>query len=365
MSSDPRLLRSYLLLAEELHFARAAERLNIAQPALSQQIKRLELQLGGRLFDRSRNHVELTDMGRELLPHARTAVQAAAAIDDLAAAFAHGDRGELRLGLSPGTHEVARTLLAELAERRPGVRVRARQESSGALAQAVIRGELDMAIGFCSDELDTLQREHLLDVPAVVAVSEGHPLAIREAVELGELRAQRLALVDARDGPGYNRTVVKLCRRAGFEPRTVTDPSGPMAWETAVRSGESGRTHCTLRRNVDRAGRPTGPPRAPHDLPGAAAPASGAGAGCRGLRRPGPGAGGRSAARQPCLSPGGVGPTFACRYSRQAEAHESSSWNGPCPTVADLAHAASGCPWLRPLCSRGRRGLSGSGRVRR
>jgi DNA-binding transcriptional LysR family regulator len=239
MSLDPRLLRSFVILADELHFGRAAQRLSIAQPALSQQIKRLELQLGVELFERSRNHVELTAAGGEMLPHARSAVEAAAVVDEIGSAFAHGERGELRLGLSPGVHYIARTLLAELGKRMPDVDVRALQDSSGALAEGLARGELDVAIGFCAEPADGIELEHLVDEPAVLAVAEGHPLADRDRIPLSELRGERIALVDARDGPGYNRAVVELCRAAGFEPSTVEDPSGPMAWETAVRSGEA------------------------------------------------------------------------------------------------------------------------------
>jgi DNA-binding transcriptional LysR family regulator len=237
MSLDPRLLRSFVILAEELHFGRAAQRLSIAQPALSQQIKRLELQLGVELFERSRNHVELSEAGAEMLSAARSAVESADVVDEIAASFAHGERGELRFGLSPGVHYIARTLLAELGKRMPDVHVRARQDSSGALAHGLANGELDVAIGFCAEPGDEIDLEPLVDERAVLAVAEDHPLAGRERIPLPELRGELIALVDARDGPGYNRAVVELCRGAGFEPRTVEDPSGPMAWEAVVRSG--------------------------------------------------------------------------------------------------------------------------------
>src|SRR4051794_30054248 len=100
MGCDPRLLPSFVVLSEELHYLRAAERLHIAQPALSQQIKRLETQLGVRLFERSRHSVELTDAGRALLVHARQALQATDVLEDLARRLAGGEQGAVRIGIS-------------------------------------------------------------------------------------------------------------------------------------------------------------------------------------------------------------------------------------------------------------------------
>jgi DNA-binding transcriptional LysR family regulator len=236
MSGDPRLLRPFVVLADELHFGRAAERLDITQPALSQQIKRLELQLGVRLFARTRAKVELTEAGAAALAPARVAVEAAATIDELARGFGRGELGELRLGISPGAHYVAQALLSEFARRRPKVRVRASQDNSGALAAQIAKGRLELALGFCTAPTPGVLREPLQAEPAVVAIAAGHPLAKNSAVTLRELANQRFALVDSQDGRGYNRTVLSLCRDAGFEPRTAPNPQGPMAWETAVRA---------------------------------------------------------------------------------------------------------------------------------
>lgn len=236
MSLDPRLLRSFVVLAEELHFSRAAERLHMTQPALSQQIRRLELQLGVEVFERTRASVRLSDGGRAILGVARSAVGAAASVEEIAAAVARGEHGELRLGFSPGLHYVAQAVLAEAGRRFPDVRTRARQDSSGALATEVAQGELELALGFCAEPRAGIVCERLLVEPAVLAVGTSHRLASRRRpVRLEELRGETFALVDPRDGPGYNRAVVARCRDAGFEPRVVADPHGPMAWETAVR----------------------------------------------------------------------------------------------------------------------------------
>jgi DNA-binding transcriptional LysR family regulator len=236
MSLDPRLLRSFVVLAEELHFSKAAARLHMTQPALSQQIRRLELQLGVDVFERTRSSVRLSEGGRAILAPARNAVKGADSVEDAAAAVARGERGELRLGFSPGVHYVAQAILAEAGRRMPAVRTRARQDSSGALAREVAEGELELALGFCAEPRTGVVCERLLEEPAVLAVGTGHGLASRRRpVRLGELRHETFALVDPRDGPGYNRAVVARCRDAGFEPRVVADPHGPMAWETAVR----------------------------------------------------------------------------------------------------------------------------------
>src|SRR5918998_4690724 len=124
MTVDPRLLRSFVALADELHFGRAAQRLHVAQPALSQQIRRLEVQLGTPLFARTRRRVELTEAGAAILPRAREAVAAAASVEEIGRGFSRGERGRLRLGISPGAHYLAQALLSEFAALQPHVRVR-------------------------------------------------------------------------------------------------------------------------------------------------------------------------------------------------------------------------------------------------
>jgi DNA-binding transcriptional LysR family regulator len=230
---DPRLLRPFVVLAEELHFGRAAQRLHVTQPALSQQIARLERQLGVRLLDRSTHHVQLTDAGRAVLEPAGAAVRAADAVE----AAARGEAGELSLGFSPGAHYVAQAALAQLARERPALRVRARQDNTGVLVRLVAAGELEIALGFCAEPADGVVSEVAREERAVLAVGERHPLAERGSVSLEELRSETFALVDAHDGAGYNAAVVAHCRASGFEPRTPPDPHGPLAWETAVRLG--------------------------------------------------------------------------------------------------------------------------------
>jgi len=234
MDHDARLLRSFVVLAETLHFGRAAELLHLSQPTLSQQIRRLEHQLGVTLLDRSSRRVALSEAGAAVLEHARSAVAAGATVEAIAREHAEGRRGTLRLGFSPGVHYFAQRLLAELGQ---GVRVSARQDNTGVLSELVARGELEVALGFCPEPHPGVEAEPVAEEPALVAVRDDHPLVRCSSVALADLARDTFALVDAESGPGYNAAVVERCRAAGFEPRTAPDPHGPLAWETAVRSG--------------------------------------------------------------------------------------------------------------------------------
>jgi DNA-binding transcriptional LysR family regulator len=235
---DPRLLRAFTVLAAELHFGRAAERLYVAQPAVSQQLQRLEDQLGVRLFERSTQHVSLTAEGEAILPYARQAVAAAAGVERAARTAAGTEEATLKVGLSPGVHYLAERALARLAEGDFRVRVRAIAANTGAVARQVADGTLEIGLGFATAPTPGVRQETIARVAAVAAVANDDRFAARTTVALGELADRRFAQVDPDEGPGYNDAVRELCREAGFEPRLADRPAGPMAWETAVRSGE-------------------------------------------------------------------------------------------------------------------------------
>ncbi len=233
---DPRLLHPFVALADELHFGRAANRLHVTQPALSQQIKRLEGQLGVELFARTRASVELTQAGEAIVDHARAAVGAAVEAESVAAEFAGAELGVLRIGISPGAHELVQRVLAELRSRRPRLTLEAKQDNSGVLCTDVAAGGLDVAIAFEPGDSAGTAREEIAREPAVAAAAAGHRLARRKRVALAELAEESFALVDRAGGRGYNCAVIEHCRSAGFEPKLDDDPHGPMAWETAVRT---------------------------------------------------------------------------------------------------------------------------------
>ncbi len=234
MSPELRHLRQFVAVGEELHFTRAAERLHMAQQPLSAAIRRLEAELGVELLRRTTRRVELTEAGAALLERARPALRAADEAFAAAVAAGRGEAGELTLGVSPGARYALDALHAALHARHPQLRVRVLQASSQPLADEVLAGRLDLAVGFCALPAPGLAMRRLRDEPVVVAVPGAHRLANRAEVALDELREETFALVDPRDGPGYDAAVLALCAGAGFTPRTLAAAGGQDPWETAV-----------------------------------------------------------------------------------------------------------------------------------
>jgi DNA-binding transcriptional LysR family regulator len=205
-----RQLHYFVVLAEELHFGRAAERLHIVQPAVSQQLRRLEAELGATLVARSTRRVALTDAGLRFLPEARAVLAAA----DRARAAVAG-LAPLRLGTSTGLGERLPRLLAELDRPVELVRVpaaaRLRQVGTGALDAALIRGG--------AEELGAVRLEPVWTDALLVALPAGHPHADAEAVALARLADLPLRLPARDANPPLADLVLGACRAAGFEPR--------------------------------------------------------------------------------------------------------------------------------------------------
>jgi DNA-binding transcriptional LysR family regulator len=213
------------VLAEELHFGRAARRLHVAQPAVSQQLQRLEDQLGVRLFERSTQHVSLAAEGEVVLPYARQAVAAAAAVERAAQEAAGSSEATLAVGLSLGVHYLAERALARLAETDPHVRVGAIAANTGSVARRVADGTLEIGLGFATQPAHGVRLEAIAEVPAVAAVASGHPLGggpLRFASwPAGASRRSTRSKAPATTAPSAS----SVSRRASSPSR----PSGPQA----------------------------------------------------------------------------------------------------------------------------------------
>jgi DNA-binding transcriptional LysR family regulator len=217
-----RQLRYFATVAEELHFGRAAERLLIAQSVVSQQIRRLERELGVVLFDRSSRHVRLTEAGRAFLPEAQAVLDARERAVASVARFTEHRSRVLRLGTSSGLGDRLTAVLDGLARRLPDTQVelisvptrdRLGLVADGGLDAAFIRGEPDVVPEAASLRLLPVWRDAL-----VVALSERNPAADASDLTLTDLAKLPLWLVERRTNRALVDLVVRACRDAGFEP---------------------------------------------------------------------------------------------------------------------------------------------------
>ncbi|PWI16296.1 LysR family transcriptional regulator [Streptomyces sp. Act143] len=206
-------LHAFVVLAEELHFGRAAARLGIAQPPLSQQIRRLEDKVGAPLFVRPPGPVALTPAGRELLPAARQAL--ATLTDGLAAAraAAAGRTGSLHLGFAAS---LALTLLPGLlrayVDRYPQVRLDIREMTSAPQLTALREGTLDVGLVREPPPADPdLSFRTVLTEPLMAVLPRAHPLAAQRAVDPAQLARSPFVLLPREAGPGLHDRITALC----------------------------------------------------------------------------------------------------------------------------------------------------------
>ncbi|SDI86515.1 LysR family transcriptional regulator [Nonomuraea jiangxiensis] len=232
-------LHAFLVLAEELHFGHAAERLGIAQPPLSQQIRRLEDKVGHALFARTPGRVDLTPAGRELLPAARRALAELA--DGLAAARAAGSgrTGRLRLGFAASlAFTVLPGLLHAHRERFPDVRLEIREMTTAPQLAALRERRIDAGLlrEPPPDEPE-LKFMTVLSERFVAVLPAGHPLARHRTVEVAALADAPFVMLPRASGPGLHDRIVELCREAGFVPQVAQHA---VEWQTVCALVEAG-----------------------------------------------------------------------------------------------------------------------------
>ncbi|MBK6779495.1 MAG: LysR family transcriptional regulator [Gemmatimonadetes bacterium] len=219
-----RHLRYFVAVAEELHFGRAARRLGIAQPPLSQQIQRLEQVVGVRLFERTSRRVQLTDGGATLLVEARRVLAAATEAFEATRRAGRGELGELRVAFAATVMFLALPeVIREFRGRYPGVHLDLREMPTGPQLAGIKAGEID--IGFVREprpdpelEIVTVMRE-----PLRIAVNKSHPLAARPTIAVRHLAEEPFVLFPEELAPGLYAQVLGLCRAAGFTPRVVEE----------------------------------------------------------------------------------------------------------------------------------------------
>ena len=234
-----RHLRYFIAIAEERSFTGAAERLWVAQPGLSTQMRRLEAELGVQLFDRHPRGIDLTQAGELFLERARVAVSAADVALTTGRDLEAGVIGSLRLGLAAGARwPLASELLLRFGRERPGVELTVVEAYGGTLWRDLRAGRLDALVaptGHGSADLRTLE---LGQEDWVVLVGTGHPLARIGSMDAEDLQGERIAVTGHRDGAILDRTVSDLLAELGVAAQLVPGAQGP-ARHAAVAKNEA------------------------------------------------------------------------------------------------------------------------------
>jgi DNA-binding transcriptional LysR family regulator len=228
----------FVAVAEELSFSRAAQRVGIAQPPLSQQIQRLEQILGCALFDRSGRRVRLTEAGSLLATEARRLLADAAHTTQLLRSAGRGEIGTVSIGYWSSTlFSPLPIAVRRFRERFPGVAVRLREIYPPHHIEAIRAGAIDIAILREPEPVDGIAELTVLVEPFVAAVPTDHRLARRRAIAPSLLRDEPFVLFPREAVPGLHAKLLGLCRSAGFEPRVVQEVD---AWHTIISLVEAG-----------------------------------------------------------------------------------------------------------------------------
>jgi DNA-binding transcriptional LysR family regulator len=237
-----RHLRYFIAVAEERSVTRAAERLWLAQPGLSRQIRDLERELGAQLFERHARGVELTDVGELLLDRARAAVAAVDAAGATGRDAAAGVVGTVRLGIALGARwHLTASVLDAFARDRPQVELTLLESYAGTLWRELRDGRIDALIsprGFEASDLRALRTLDLGTEPWVVLAAQSHRLAGTTSVQASDLQGEHIAVTAHRDASGYDRAVAGLLEELGVTGVLTRAAPGP-SLQAVVARGEA------------------------------------------------------------------------------------------------------------------------------
>jgi len=240
---DLRLLRYFIAVAEEGHLTKAAQRIGIQQPPLSQQIRALEAELGVTLFNRLPRGMELTESGQALLTDARAIL---AQVDSTVAGvrrIARGELGRIAVGFteSASLHPFVPTVIRAFRDAAPDVALTVEESSTTDLVALMSQNRIDVAfirspVGDVSDiTIETMMVEEM-----IVALPAAHPLVRnkrRKSIALAALAEEVFVLNRRPSGPGLYDTIIAACRAAGFSPRVEQEARKNLSTLSLVAAG--------------------------------------------------------------------------------------------------------------------------------
>lgn len=239
MNVELRHLRYFIAVAEELHFGRAAQRLNISQPPLSQQIQILEQEIGARLFARTNRSVRLTAAGQQFLLDARLILQNVAQAADKAARLHRGDEGELRIGFTSSAPfiSVVSDALFTFRQRFPAVHLQMQEINTRQQLAPLIDGRLDLGVMRNTPLPETLDHQLILQEPMYALVHREHRLAGRAHISVSELAQEPFVFFDPQVGTALYSEILTLLHHYQIEPNIAQEVGEAMTIIGLVSTG--------------------------------------------------------------------------------------------------------------------------------
>lgn len=222
---DLRRLRYFVAVAEELHFGRAARRLNVSQPPLSVQIRQLEHEIGTSLLVRTQRRVELTTPGRVLLSEARRLIAQADAAVVRTQRAARGEVGHLAIGfVSTADYSLLPPLVRRFRARQPDIELALRELTGDRQLALLAAGELDLGLMITPPKVDGLNMRPIFREPLIAALPATHRLASRRRrIDARDLAGDGFILFPRVLAPSLHDLVIAVCQRAGFAPRIAQE----------------------------------------------------------------------------------------------------------------------------------------------
>ncbi|MDF2565388.1 MAG: transcriptional regulator, LysR family [Massilibacillus sp.] len=223
-----RHLKYFVVVAEELHFTRAADRLNMAQPPLSQQIHQLEDELGVQLFYRNKRQVELSAAGKIFLESVYKILNDIEKACDAAQRTHRGELGKIVVGFTgAATFGILTNLLQPYRTKFPLIDLVVLQLNTTDQIQSLLNGEIDIGILYVPVENSGLIFKVIHQQPFIIAMPKNHPLASKsDPIEVQELSKESFIMIPRKAGQVYYDTIINICHSAGFSPNI-----GPEVYE--------------------------------------------------------------------------------------------------------------------------------------
>jgi DNA-binding transcriptional LysR family regulator len=219
-------MRYFVAVAEELHFGHAAERLHIAQPPLSQQIKKLEEELDVQLLARTKRKVELTPAGRLFLEEARITLRQAERAKRVAVEVAKGVRGRLRVGfVTSSSYSILPTVIRRFRQENSLIDLELVEMTPSRQIEALENQQIDLGLLRPPVDSASLKTQTVFSEPLVAALPIDHHRAAQKAIELKSLAEDAFVLFPRHHGPGIYDVIMRACHEAGFVPHGSYSPN--------------------------------------------------------------------------------------------------------------------------------------------